>query len=561
MSTMRFSRLCLLSTREGSAYEINFNEAVTILTGPNGTGKSAVLKSIYQTLGAQPHKVDQSWKRAAVSSLLEFEIGDRQLTAIKSRDRYAIVDRLSHEVLVETASVGRELAPVLAGLLDFGLVMPDRDERLVVPPPAYAFAPFYVDQDMGWIRPWASFDRMYLPKSRPTLANYHTGLRTNSYYEAVAQRDALLRQIRELEKEREPLTRAIEEIAKITSGLAIDLNMNSFEFEAEELAKRSSGLNRKQSEFRRKLTQINSEKAIWQEQRAILHSALKDMEQTVSLAAKHPDEVDCPTCGQSYDNSIADRFGLIADYDDIFDAIQDGEFQVRRLENEISQLSGLLAEIDVQILHIDELLSVKSNELSLGDIISAQGRNETTGLLRQKIEELDRLIGTAQVNLKNAESARRRETNPERARGIRSQFDRFRDRFSTILDAPVQGSRDAITSPKLARGSAGTRELLAYYFAVLFSAREHSSSVFCPIVIDAPNQQGQDSHHLAIIYDFLANTRPHGAQIIFSAEEPNIEPNDDINLEWVGNEKNRLLREERYEVIFSEMKPYLDVFL
>ncbi len=561
MPTMRFSRLCLLSTREGSAYEINFKKEVTILTGPNGTGKSAVLKSIYQTLGAQPHKVDQSWKRAAVSSLLDFEIDDHKYTAIKSRDRYAIIDRLTNTLIIETASVSRGLAPVIADLLDFGLIMPDRDETLITPPPAYAFAPFYVDQDFGWASPWKSFDKMYLPKSRATLANYHAGLRTNAYYEAVARRDSLLRKIRELEREREPLARAIDEISKITSGLAIDLSMNSFESESQELAKRSSGLNQRQSEYRRKLTRINSEKAVWQEQRAILHSALRDMEKTVTLAAQHPDEVDCPTCGQSYDNSIADRFGLIADYDDIFDAIQDGEAQVRRLEKEIDQLSGLLAEIDVQIWQIDELLSVKTDEVSLGDIISAQGRNETTGLLRQKIEELDTLIGDAQASLKMAEAARRREANPDRARGIRDQFDRFRDLFSTELDAPVQASRDAITSPKLARGSAGSRELLAYYLAVLFSAREHSSSVFCPIVIDAPNQQGQDSHHLGLIYHFLANTRPKDAQMIFSAEEPDIEPSDDIDVIWVGEEKNKLLREDAYEGVFSEMRPYLDVFL
>lgn len=561
MPTMRFSRLCLLSTREGSAYEIDFKKEVTVLAGPNGTGKSAVLKSIYQTLGAQPHKVDQSWKRAAVSSLLDFEIDERKYTAVKSRDRYSIIDQMNGAILVETTSVSKDLAPVIAQLLDFGLMMPDRDEKLVIPPPAYAFAPFYVDQDMGWAGPWKSFDRMYLPKSRITLANYHAGLRTNAYYEAVAQRDLLLRQIREFEKEREPLIKAIEEIAKITSGLAIDLNMNSFENEAQELAKRSSGLNRKQSEYRQKLTRINSEKAVWKEQRTILHLALREMEQTVTLAAQQPDEVDCPTCGQSYHNSIADRFGLISDYDDIFDAIQDGEAQVRRLEKEIEQLDDLLAEIDVQIWQIDELLSVESEEVSLGDIISAQGRNETTGLLRQKIEELDALIGKAQADLKMAESARRREANPDRARGIRSQFDRFRERFSSDLDAPVQFSKDAITSPKLARGSAGTRELLAYYIAVLFSAREHSSSVFCPIVIDAPNQQGQDSHHLALIYEFLAETRPVGTQMIFSAEEPEIEPADDIELVWVGSKKNKLLREETYEKVFSEMRPYLDIFL
>ena len=558
---MRFSRLCLLSTRKESAFEINFRKPVTVLRGLNGTGKSAVMKALYQALGAKPHKIDQAWKSAAVSTLLKFEIDGHPYVAFHTGERYTLYDDHSGQLLVDTTSVTRTLGPVLAGLLDFGLLMTDREENLVVPPPAYAFAPYYVDQDRGWARPWDSFDGMYLPNSKRTLSNYHSGLRTNDYYFALAARERQLHAIRELEAERTPLTRAIEEVAKLTTNLAIDLSIHSFEDETKELARRSATLNSQQSSYRSKLSSFSSEKAIWSEQQDILRLALREMDQTISLASEQAHEVDCPTCGQTYDNTIASRFGLISEYDDIFDALQTGENRIRELNNEIQSLSNSLASIDLQITQIDEILSIEKGDLSLGDIISAQGRNETTALLRGKISSIDELIDQAQSRLKRAEADLRKATDPIRTRRIRDYFDRRRLSFSNKLDVRVQSSNDTIAAPKLARGSEGTRELLSYYYAILFCAFEFSSSAFCPIVIDAPNQQGQDSQHLQAVYDFLIESRPPGSQLIFSAEEPDLETSDDVDVVLASNAKHKILNRDIYPNIFEEMKPYFGFLL
>ena len=558
---MQFSRLCLLSTREESAFEINFQKPVTVLRGLNGTGKSAVMKALYQVLGAKPHKIDQSWKSAAVSILLKFNVDQHPYVAFHTGERYSLYDDLSGELIADTTSVSRTLGPAISELLEFGLLMTDRDENLVVPPPAYAFAPFYVDQDRGWARPWDSFDGMYLPNSKRTLSNYHSGLRTNEYYFALAARERQVHAIRDLETERLPLARAIEEIAKLTTNLAIDLNIHSFEDETNELARRSAILNSQQSAYRTKLNRLSSEIAIWSEQKDILRLALREMDQTISLASEQASQVDCPTCGQTYDNTIASRFGIISEYDDIFDALQTGDSRIRELSDQISELSGTLASIDLQIEQIDEILSVEKGELSLGDIISAQGRNETTALLREKVSNIDELIDQSQAKLNRAIIELRKSTDLDRTRRIRDYFDRRRLSFSDELDVRVQSSRDAIAAPRLARGSEGTRELLSYYYAVLFCAAEFSSSAFCPIVIDAPNQQGQDSQHLQAVYEFLIDSRPPNSQLIFSAEEPKIVASAEVDIIEVSGIKHQVLVRDLYQRIFEEMKPYLGYLL
>ena len=120
MRTMRFSRLCLLSMREESAFEIDFRKPVTVLRGLNGTGKSAVMKALYLALGAKPHKIDQSWKSAAVSTLLKFEVDGEKYAAFQTGERYALYNDLSGEVLADTTSVSRTLGPVIAEQLSCG---------------------------------------------------------------------------------------------------------------------------------------------------------------------------------------------------------------------------------------------------------------------------------------------------------------------------------------------------------------------------------------------------------------------------------------------------------
>lgn len=555
---MRFSRLCLLSTKEGRAFEVDFKASTTILQGPNGHGKSAVAKSLFHALGAVPHKIDKMWQSASVTSLLDFTINDQSFTAVRARDRFVIFDAVSGREILDTTHVGSVLGPFLAKKLDFGLLLSNAQGQLVNPPPSYAFAPFYIDQDGGWQKPWTSFTDFYLSGSRQALSDFHTGRRTNAYYHALAQKDVQQKLIRRLEEERKPLSTAIEEISKLTANLAINLDVSSFEEEIDELASRTRSLNIRQATYREKINNLTSERLVWAEQRSILKLALEEMDKTVVLAAEQPREVDCPTCGHTYHNSIAARFGLISEYDDIFDAIQDGEQAVRRIDEDLIELRKTLGTIEVEIGHIDEILSVRKDDISLGDIISAQGRTETTGVIREKIRGIDALIGEAQARVKEADKALRETSNPSRGRQINSYFERLRTNFSEKLDAKIQEADVRVGAPKIGRGSEGVRELLAYYYAILYCQKEFSSSSFCPIVIDGANQQGQDSHHRKVIYDFLINEKPEGAQLIFTAEEPEITSDEDYELIMVGVKKRQLMDEETYNRVFDRMRPFLD---
>jgi hypothetical protein len=198
---LRFSNLCLLSQHERRAFSLDFSSEATVLQAGNGLGKSAVLKSLYDAFGAEPHKIDRAWRSARVETLLRFTVDDVPYAILKGSNRFAIFDGGSKLVL-RTTSVGGELTTYLAKLLDFQLEMVDKKDEVITPPPPYMFAPFYIDQDKSWGEPWVSFTRMYLNNSKQTLADYHSGLKPNAYYAAQTRRNLLQAQRKDLEAER-----------------------------------------------------------------------------------------------------------------------------------------------------------------------------------------------------------------------------------------------------------------------------------------------------------------------------------------------------------------------
>ena len=186
MTNVKFVGLFLLSQTERRALKVPLNASRIVIQGGNGFGKSAILKSIYETLGALPQKIDRRWRTAHVSSALVFEYEGKRYTAVKALGMYALFDA-ERKLLFSGQQVVKEWGPKLAHFFGFKLIMTDRDGDIVVPPPSYMIAPFYIDQDMGWSRPWSSFQDLYLPDSARTLADYHSGLRPDAYYEARAR--------------------------------------------------------------------------------------------------------------------------------------------------------------------------------------------------------------------------------------------------------------------------------------------------------------------------------------------------------------------------------------
>lgn len=556
MELMKFSTLSLLSNKERRGLQIDLSAQTTVLVAGNGFGKSAILKSLYEAFGSKPHKVDRSWRDASVTTLVEFSVAGTPYSILKTGDVYTILDR-NKKVLIATSHVGAELGPFLANLLAFRLVLANKKDETKTPPPSYIFAPYYVDQDRSWQKPWDSFsDLKMFPNSAKPLSEYHSGLRPNAYYEAKAERDRLKAELATIVAERNAVDQASRRVSASMGGAPLSINLEEFRLETESLVQQSQKLHDVQTRYRNELAVTNEEFHLWVEHVGVVEAALGEIDETFRQALSEEPDVDCPMCGQHYENHIADQFEIVADKDELLHALQVGRQKLKELADNRAGHRSKMNEMEAAIEEIRKILAVQRQEISLRDVVTAQGRSEAHRVLLERLAELDAEAGAKQRLIDDADRRMRETESRIRRQTIRSHFTDTLSRFSGELDVRLPDRmRDPIPGLQLGRGSEGPRALAAYYYAFLSTVRKFGSSTFCPIVIDAPNQQGQDKGHLEQIMRFLLREAPSGAQVIIGTEAMA----DDLGTRLidVSHKKDQVLREDRFDSTVEYVRPFL----
>ena len=81
--------------------------------------------------------------------------------------------------------------------------------------------------------------------------------------------------------------------------------------------------------------------------------------------------------------------------------------------------------------------------------------------------------------------------------------------------------------------------------------KKYSSSTYCPLIIDSPNQQDQDIEHIDKIMSFINHNQPDDSQMILGLAETYGEDFDCKVIEL--NEKYSLLQKSEYEEVANEM--------
>jgi len=552
---MKFRKVFLLSRERRRALAMEFEPGATVIQASNGFGKSALLKSLYDTFGAEPHRIDGNWKSERVVSAVEFVIDGVVRTIVKSAGTYAIFDAAGPGHF-QTSSVSSELAPYLAELLDFRLLMTDKRDEVVVPPPSYAFAPYYVDQDNSWNSAWSPFTGMYLTDSARVLADYHSGLKANEYYVALAEREKTKRELSEVQARRRGLVDAVSHLAEATPNVGLHLTLDDFADQTARLVAESQRLHEREVEHREKLAELADVRSLWSAQLAVAKAALAELDEVFTSATQQPIDVECPSCGEHYSNDIAARFKIAADGDTLTAVAQKAQEEIRKTSTEIEKVQSNVAAVAEAITRVQAVLSVRRRDISLGDVVAAEGRNSATRILRRRIEEAETRIGQLTARIDEMIAEMNRTLNRNRTRSIKNYFANHLSRAAQRLDVGLDSS-GSIASPPRARGSEGPRGLAAYYYAFLHTAREYGSATFCPIVVDAPNQQGQDREHLPAMIQFLVKDRPKDSQLILAVEEAVGVSDKDAAILRVGQGRNRLLSEEAYDDVAAHLMPFL----
>ncbi|MDY7394054.1 hypothetical protein UMM65_02285 [Aureibaculum sp. 2210JD6-5] len=556
MKKLVLEELMIMSLREKKAKKIKFDSKKTLVKGTNQVGKSSLIKSIYYTLGATPATMHKNWLKAEPISLLQFRLDEGTFKVLRFDKKHFIV--VDNDNILHSFNF-KEFSEYLKNLLDFQLIINSRQGAPEVPPPAYLFLPFYVDQDNSWSKNWSSFANLgqYSKWKKPTV-DYHSGVKGNAYYKTKSELDFTRQSLEETSKEIEALNKILKNINKKLKEDVVSITVEDFNSEIKELLAECEELKVKQNRIKQDLSLLYDKKIQIGAEIDLVEKSIKELEKDYNYALTNlEDDVDCPTCGANYDNNFAERFSIAEDEERLEELLVQLRGDHLKIIDKIKRYDSEFIETKSNYERIQEVLNEKKSEIKLIDIIESEGKKRVKAIFQSEQSDIYQKIGAAEIKKKALESKLKEiDKKGEDRKGkimtlYRSSLSTYLKELNINLDTFSENVFRRMDSPINETGSALPRALLAYYFAFLKVMSKYSTSTFCPIIIDSPNQQEQDKTNLEAILDFINKHQPENTQLILG-----IVDNDENTFDL--DEKESLLKRDSFEEVFDIMKPLLD---
>ena len=521
MRSLRFKKLWLVSETSRAARSIEFNPKMTLLVGKNHTGKSTLVKHIFKTLGCETKGKSDRWDSLAIS-VLRFDLDGVDYLAYRRANVFALKNESTGAIKVTTKY--SEWSDMLSRLFDFHLMLPTHQESLSQATPPFLFLPFYFDQDGSWQKQWNSFEKLsqFSSWAKP-LTSYVTGQRPNGYYIAKFEETKAKAEATKVAHELGVVQSALVRVKKSLPRTTLRIDAGAFKQEIADLLRSSTQLNQEQESLRSKAFEQASVKESLSAQIAMAKDALRDLEGDLKYLTES--KVDptllCPTCGTTHENGFPIRLELVDDAETLRKIIAELESERQKVDEALAGIQGKLNRVRLKSHDIEKTLQIKKGALRLQDVVDSQSSEVVRSAFAKDMDYLKRQLTKHEEISADLKDKVSKFDLPERTKEINGFYAERIELFASELG--VQDLREDVKKKPdaniTASGSALPRSLLAYQFAVLHTAKEKGDANLFPVVVDSPNQQGQDAEHLSQMLNFIVKRTPAGQQLILAVEE------------------------------------------
>jgi len=554
-----FEKLSLLSFKEKAGLEVTFDPQLTVFLGANRVGKSSILKSLYWALGAEPVQVHKRWIDANVVAKLDFSVDGTSYSIVRHKKRFGLFDEFGG-LLITTSKVTSELGPALAKILGFELRLTDANGVTQIPPPAFAFLPYYVDQDRGWIQPWQSFDKLgQFPNHRQDAIFYHSGIRSNEFYRLRAEQTEKRIARSAVIEQRKVVEGALSRFEEQRDLVPIEFDPKAYQDILVRLIEEADRLEEHRHARNVVLGELASNRRMLVEQITIAKAALGEFEKDYAYLIKSIDEdVICPTCGTEHENSFAHRFSLVEDREACRDFLLSANAKLDDLNRQIEIKTTELGRSDARIERIQKALEEKRGDFALADIISSEGDKRAAEFLHRDIAQLAGEIATLDHDIDELTRKLAEMNDKNRKAAIQDFYFEKMTAFLRALrvDSLSASEVEQIDTKIRDTGSDQPRAVLSYVLAFAWTATEFSPSTLCPLVLDSPIQQDQDPPNAKAILRLIFDKQPPGVQVILASVSRHNEQHSGKEITF--DREYHLLSKEKFHEIGKGIQPYFD---
>lgn len=303
MSSMFFKSILIADVQKHTARFISFEKGLNVITSSeNHVGKSSVIKSLYDTLGAEVH-FDARWDKDTKLTAVIIDVDGIEYRVVRFIKKFAVLK--GTELVLLSDSVTRQLAPKLAEIFDFSVYLAEKRayKKVVQAPPAFTFMPYYIDQDKGWNELYDSFERMdqFAKPERAKSLYFHLGLYTKSRIELQAKKDRIKDDIKELQETEQRLAITVKALTEELNNIIPADNEEELERHLATPKKEIKILVQEIGRVRNKIQELNT--ALQQHENQL--EIIKQFQQIPGVVEKKARHV-CPQCGYEFDDDLYD---------------------------------------------------------------------------------------------------------------------------------------------------------------------------------------------------------------------------------------------------------------
>ncbi len=530
MNRLILKKLIVISESEKKSREIEFKKGLNIIIGKNKTGKSSLIKSIFFTFGCEV-KFEDEWKKLIDKYILYFQYGYDYFCILRINKVYKLfktnTEFTNYQLIIETNNFhaySEELMKILGVSMD--CLTKNGVPITITPPLLFRFQ--YIDQDKGWEKIGQSFTNMQYIKDWDSNTNkYVVGFLNEKYYKTKKERDIIKTDITNYDIK---INHFEEFIKNLTASInnsntedTFDKDNNKRYFDNRELNQRlvneMDSIEKEILELVEKLSKIKNKRYEKILELNFIKENVKELEADHTFAIHEDPNLKCPFCGSVHENSLENRIEIVKD-------IQAGNELVSILRSEIKELDSKI-----------HILSTRKNKLKLN--YKSLKKNieevkENISIIRSyqnqgKIEIIDSSIKQKENTILTRDSKYNQKLklddqlnqlkSPTRRNEISKELKSYCIGVYSVLNIPSSfiKLRDFIQVLQKT-GSDNPRMIYAYHISLYLYNLHREYSPFNFLVIDTPNQQGQDEENLKSIDATLGILDSESGQVIIGTE-------------------------------------------
>jgi hypothetical protein len=552
MRSFLFEDIWILSRKDRRAKVMTFKPGKNLILGRNHTGKSSLIKSLFTTLGAPPSGKLQGWNDDTITKV-GFSVDGRRFAALHHAGTRALFDPDGKALAI--AQNQTTWSEAFATVTGFNLPLVDKNSKTVLADPRCFFMPFYINQDGSWMAEWDTFTGIQQYKA-PILSmlEYFTGVKPPEYYASKAKKDAEQIFIDELRREKASLDKARERVNKSLSMSGPKVDPKNFEAEIAQLTTEITELNRKQEILRDQAVKERELLASINLQNKLAEEALKVYESDSAFIRSEPrDAIVCPVCNAEHENSFLDLLTYAEDARSLRDITVRLRGDAREVVSRLSKTQGQINELAAHYRKVSDLLATRRGDMQFTQVVDSMGAERAFTAFEQERAVIEKELGERLLMQERLSAEMDKLTDRARSKEI---LKTFRDAYSSALIAlnlpATDTSKVRLNSRPEISGSGGPRSVLAYYAALWAACYGPMGSFQVPLVVDSPNQQGQDDINLAKIVQFICEQLPKQAQLILGSE---MDTDHAFDQKFELSDQYRLLNQASFDEVDAALGP------